>query len=64
MAEKAERNRMNKEWHAAHAMPPNPTREQRIVWHAEHAVACACRPVPASLLAEVEALNRKARRAN
>jgi hypothetical protein len=50
---------MNKEWHATHVMPPNPTREQRIIWHYEHAASCGCRPVPANLLAEVEALHKK-----
>jgi len=50
---------MNKEWHVAHVMPPNPTRDQRVVWHAEHAAECGCRPVPASLLAEVEAWGKK-----
>jgi hypothetical protein len=50
---------MNKEWHATHAMPPNPTRDQRIAWHAEHAKACDCRPVPRDLLDDVEALGKK-----
>ena len=50
---------MNKQWHATHVMPPNPTREQRIAWHAEHAAVCGCRPVPPNLLAEIEALSRK-----
>ena len=52
-------SRMNKEWHAAHVMPSNPTRDQRIAWHAEHAIACGCRPVPEGLLADVKALRRK-----
>jgi len=55
---------MNKGWHAAHVMPPNATREQRIAWHAEHAAECGCRPVPPSLQAEVKALGRKSGRAN
>ncbi|HUK80754.1 MAG TPA: hypothetical protein VLU91_08865 [Nitrososphaerales archaeon] len=50
---------MNKEWHAAHVMPKNPTKEQRVTWHAEHAEACGCRPVPPSILAEVEALGKE-----
>ena len=50
---------MNKEWHAAHVMPSNPTRDQRIAWHAEHATACGCRPVPEGLSADVKALRRK-----
>jgi len=49
----------NAAWHEAHRMPANPTRSERVRWHAEHAAACGCRPVPASLAAEVKSLNRK-----
>ncbi|MDO9473363.1 MAG: hypothetical protein Q7J28_09940 [Caulobacter sp.] len=49
---------MNGAWHKAHPMPKNPTREQRIAWHAEHARECACRPVPESLKADVARLAR------
>ncbi len=45
---------MNRDWHAAHPMPANPTREERIAWHVEHAKTCACRPVPEGLRADVE----------
>ena len=45
-------------------MPANPTREERVEWHAQHAVTCGCRPVPASLATDVKAFRRKARRAN
>ncbi|WP_167532084.1 hypothetical protein [Rhodopseudomonas palustris] len=45
---------MNKEWHRLHPMPPKATREQRVVWHAAHAKACACREVPESLKLDVE----------
>jgi hypothetical protein len=41
---------MNKDWHAAHPMPKNPTLQQRIDWHREHQKYCACREVPKSLL--------------
>lgn len=34
---------INKEWHAAHRMPPHPTRQQRAAWHFEHAESCGCR---------------------
>jgi hypothetical protein len=53
-------HKVNEKWHAANRMPENPSREQRVRWHAAHAAACGCREVPASLLAEVEALGRKA----
>lgn len=49
----------NADWHRAHRMPVNPTRQQRIEWHAGHSVACGCRPVPAELAAEVKALRKK-----
>lgn len=49
----------NEAWHKAHAMPANPTREERVEWHAEHAVACGCRHVPASLDADVRSFRSK-----
>ncbi|MDA4126485.1 MAG: hypothetical protein OK452_04685 [Thaumarchaeota archaeon] len=49
----------NAEWHDAHMMPKNPTRAQRVQWHAEHELACGCRPVPASIEADVAASNKK-----
>lgn len=40
---------INKQWHLANKMPKNPTLEQRIYWHTEHAKNCQCRPIPAKL---------------
>lgn len=54
------KGRMNDQWHSAHRMPENPTREQRIQWHFEHAEACGCRSVPESIGDEVRALIRQA----
>ena len=51
--------KLNKQWHSAHVMPTNPTREERVAWHAEHAAACGCRPIPAGLVAEVKDFRRK-----
>lgn len=42
---------INKAWHLAHPMPPKATLAQRIAWHQDHAQACGCRPVPASIQA-------------
>lgn len=42
------------EWHTNNPMPKNATLDQRIVWHTEHRAACACRPIPAKLLAVIE----------
>jgi hypothetical protein len=47
---------LNKEWHRLNRMPPKATREQRIQWHAAHASACACRPIPESIRQDVEKL--------
>ncbi|MDA4127421.1 MAG: hypothetical protein OK452_09535 [Thaumarchaeota archaeon] len=49
----------NKESHDANVMPKNPTRAERVQWHSEHELACGCRPVPASLMLDVAALNKK-----
>ena len=45
-------------WHAAHRMAQNATTEQRIRWHQQHAKHCACRPMPAKLLAEIKKRKR------
>lgn len=34
---------INAEWHNAHKMPKNPSVDQRVAWHVEHAKHCACR---------------------
>ena len=51
--------KINREWHESHIMPGNPTREQRVEWHAGHAEACGCRDVPVSLVADVKAFRKK-----
>jgi hypothetical protein len=45
--------KINKEWHHHHPMPKNPSLEDRIHWHIEHAKACKCREMPASILKEI-----------
>ena len=47
-------------WHEAHRMAANPTREQRVRWHFDHAEACGCRPVPESLGDDVRSMIRAA----
>ncbi len=32
-------------------MPGNPTPEQRMAWHGGHAANCACRAMPAGVIA-------------
>ena len=41
---------INKDWHQKNRMPKNPTLEQRVQWHTEHAKNCSCRPFPENLL--------------
>ncbi|WP_196258985.1 hypothetical protein [Pelagibacterium limicola] len=45
--------RFNREWHLLHRMPKNPTIEQRMRWHLQHAANCDCRPIPQRLLDEM-----------
>jgi len=52
---------LNAAWHAAHPVPPRPTRADRIRWHTAHARLCGCRPIPASLVAEIRARGRRTR---
>lgn len=52
-------SKVNEEWHDANVMPKNPTRAQRVQWHAEHELACGCRPVPTSLVVDVAAFRKK-----
>jgi hypothetical protein len=51
---------INEKWHSAHEMPKNPTMDERVNWHLEHARECACRPIPESIEKEIK---RRARRA-
>jgi hypothetical protein len=44
---------MNADWHQQNRMPDNASLEQRLAWHRAHQLACACRPVPASLRAHL-----------
>ncbi len=46
--------RINADWHRAHPMPKNPTLDQRIGWHVEHAKHCGCREITGKLKEEME----------
>jgi len=46
--------RANARWHAAHRMPANASLNERVKWHVAHAAHCACRPMPATVVAEIE----------
>jgi len=42
---------MNRTWHEKHPMPKRAPMQTRITWHLAHRRACACRPIPAGVLA-------------
>ncbi len=50
---------LNAAWHRDHPMPKNPTLEDRVRWHEEHAAACGCRPIPAGIRKEMERRERR-----
>lgn len=47
-------SKLNREWHLSHKMPKNPTMEQRLEWHVEHAKNCQCRPITAKVAEEMK----------
>ena len=50
--------KINKQWHEKNKMPKNPTDEERIKWHTEHAKQCGCRPIPGSLLSKIKDIKK------
>lgn len=45
--------KINAAWHKKNLMPKNPTLEQRIKWHINHAKHCGCREIPPKLKLEM-----------
>jgi hypothetical protein len=45
---------INKAWHLAHKMPKNPSLDQRVEWHVEHARHCSCRKLEGKILEEIK----------
>ncbi|MEO8182116.1 MAG: hypothetical protein ABI895_25045 [Deltaproteobacteria bacterium] len=45
---------MNLKWHERHVLPKRASLQQRIEWHQEHQAECACRPIPARLLEQMQ----------
>jgi hypothetical protein len=54
--------RTNARWHAAHRMPASASLDQRVKWHLAHAANCACRPMPATIVAELKRRDQARRR--
>jgi len=48
------KSKLNREWHLSNRMPKNPTLEQRLEWHVEHAKNCQCRPITGKLAEEMK----------
>jgi hypothetical protein len=46
--------KINAAWHRAHPMPKNPSLDQRIEWHLEHAKHCGCRAIDGKIREEME----------
>jgi len=46
--------KINAKWHLANKMPKNPTLDQRVKWHAEHAENCSCRPLEGKIFEEIK----------
>jgi hypothetical protein len=46
--------KINREWHLAHKLPRNASLEEKLEWHAAHAINCGCREMPQSIRKELE----------
>lgn len=47
-------SKINAEWHKKNKMPKNPTIDNKIRWHIEHAKNCRCRPLGGKILEEIK----------
>lgn len=45
--------RMNASWHQDNKLCRTSSHEDRLRWHATHALVCGCRPMPAAIAAEL-----------
>jgi hypothetical protein len=46
-------SKTNAAWHDANPMPKNPTLDQRVARHVEHAKHCGCRPIAGKIRDEM-----------
>jgi hypothetical protein len=44
---------INAAWHRANRMPRNPSLDQRVAWHLEHARNCGCRAISGAMRDEI-----------
>ncbi len=52
--------KINIGWHLKNKMPENPTLDQRVEWHVEHARNCSCRKLEGKILEEINRRGIKA----
>ena len=45
---------INAKWHLKNKMPKNPTLDQKVKWHLDHAKNCTCRPLHGKILEEIK----------
>lgn len=46
-------SKINKPWHLKNRMPKNPSLDQRVTWHVDHARNCQCRKLEGKILEEI-----------
>ncbi|MFA5052953.1 MAG: hypothetical protein WC565_02770 [Parcubacteria group bacterium] len=46
--------KLNAKWHLTHKMPKNPTLDEKVKWHIEHAKNCKCRPLGGKISEEIK----------
>lgn len=47
-------SKINADWHSKNKMPKNPTLDERIEWHLDHAKNCQCRPLGGKILEDIK----------
>jgi hypothetical protein len=47
-------SKLNVDWHMAHKMPKNPSLDERVTWHVDHARNCQCRSLGGKILEEIK----------
>jgi hypothetical protein len=47
-------SKINVAWHLANKMPKNPTLDQRVIWHVDHARNCHGRSLAGKILDEIK----------
>lgn len=51
--------KINTEWHKKNKMSKNPSHDERIKWHIEHAENCSCYPMSDKIKEEIKEYKSK-----